>query len=55
MLIYIFGFFLFKYFIGGYANGVSAHGSQSDGDSVNTTVCYLFLFLLFYLLSEVFV
>lgn len=33
------------FFIGGYANGVSAHGSQSDGDSVNTTVCYLFLFL----------
>ncbi|XP_057765944.1 polyadenylate-binding protein RBP47-like [Salvia miltiorrhiza] len=23
---------------GGYANGVSAHGSQSDGDSVNTTI-----------------
>ncbi|KAK6160732.1 hypothetical protein DH2020_004113 [Rehmannia glutinosa] len=23
---------------GGYSNGVSAHGSQSDGDSVNTTI-----------------
>lgn len=33
------------YMVGGYSNGSPAHGSQSDGDSSNTTVgCLTFFF-----------